>query len=64
VDASEPTFGNVLTLLSNLDRRGFEAQVTPLRERLRVALRELPTAGLHAEISAVRVAAEALGRRA
>ena len=63
MDGSKPTYGALLALLSELERRGFEAQVGPLRDRLRVAVRVRPLEEIHTEMAAVWRAADALERR-
>ena len=62
VEAPKRMFGDLLKLLSDLDRRGHEAEVGQLRWRLRVAVRERPLDEVYTEIVAVRDAADALGR--
>ena len=62
--AAAPTCGALLARLSDLDRRGFEAQVSTLRDRLRAAVREGSLEEIYMEVAAVRDAADALERRA
>ena len=60
MEASEPEYGRLLTLLSDLERSGHEGAVRRLRERVRVAVRERPLTEVRQEIALVRRAAEAL----
>ncbi len=64
MDTPAPTYGALLRRLSELERSGYGAEVGPLRDRLRAAVRERPLEGVRTEIAAVRRAAEALERRA
>ncbi|MGC8635214.1 MAG: hypothetical protein ACP5VP_11280 [Candidatus Limnocylindrales bacterium] len=64
LDAQAPIYGALLTRLSELQRRGYEAEVGRLRERLRAAVREQPLDEVRAEMAAARRAADALERRA
>ena len=59
-----PTYGALLRRLSELERCGHEAEVGPLRDRLRAAVRERPLEEVRTEIAAVQRAADALERRA
>jgi hypothetical protein len=60
--AAAPTCGGLLARLSELDRWGFDAQASTLRDRLRAVVRERPLDEVYTEIVAVRDAADALGR--
>ncbi len=64
VEAHAFSFGALLRLLSELERRGHDAEVGALRDRLRAAVRERPLEEVHTEMAAVRRAADALERRA
>lgn len=63
MDTREPEYGRLLTLLSDLERSGHAGAVRALRARVRAAVRERPIEEMHAEIAAVRRAAEALRAR-
>jgi len=64
VGAPARMFGALLKVLSDLDRRGFQPQVCPLRNRLRAAVREGSLEEIYMEVAAVRDAADALEHRA
>ena len=63
-DAHAPSFGALLRRLSELERRGHDAEVGALRDRLRAAVRDRPLEEVHTEMAAVRRAADVLERRA
>ena len=63
MDTPAPTYGALLRRLSELERSGHGAEVSPLRDRLRAAVRERSLEGVRTEIAAVRRAADALERR-
>lgn len=58
--AAAPTYGVLLARLFQLDRWGFDAQVSTLRDRLRAAVREGSLEEIYMEVAAVRDAADAL----
>jgi hypothetical protein len=64
VEANEPEYGILLSLLSYLERQGYEGDARALRKRVQAAVRELPLDEVRQELAAARRAAEALGRRA
>jgi hypothetical protein len=64
VEANEPEYGILLSLLSYLERQGYEADARVLRKRVQAAVRELTLDEVRQELAAARRAAEALGRRA
>ncbi len=62
--AATPTYGALLARLSELDRWGFDAQASAVRDRLRAAVREGSLKEIYMEVAAVRDAADALERGA
>jgi hypothetical protein len=61
--AAAPNYGALPSRLSELDRWGFDTQVSSLWSRLR-AVRERSPVEMHMEVAAVRDAADSLERGA